>query len=136
MVIKQTAEGTDVWKYIDPSKTTQEIENLEPPMPPAPAEYGGTNPSNIPANNQAGWATANRIYDRQEKSYRRAKDNLLAVDRHILSHVARTWLHLIENISTTHASLIALKEVFSPTEKDREQEILRQYKSIKAFNPK
>jgi hypothetical protein len=42
MVVKKNAEGGQVWKYMDPSKTKDEIEHLQEPNKPTPDQFGGT----------------------------------------------------------------------------------------------
>src|SRR2546423_1849888 len=89
MVVKKNAEGGQVWKYVDPSKGKDEIEKLEEPIKPTPAEFGGTTSANIPADRQGLWDTAQRVYQQDVKDYRRASDNVLNINRWIFNHVAR-----------------------------------------------
>jgi hypothetical protein len=46
------------------------------------------------------------------------------------------YLYIIEDLSTTYEYLVALKQSLAPTEIERGQDVLREYKAVRPFNSK
>src|SRR5213083_2629203 len=91
IVIKNLATDSDLWDYIDPSKSDTEIKKLDPPTEPQPDAFGsidGTE-ATIPSERQTAWAIANQNYSRKAKDYRRQRDTFKEINKYITTHIAK-----------------------------------------------
>jgi len=136
IVIKDIATDGDVWDYVNPSKSDSEIKKLDVPTEPQPDAFGSTDgtEATIPTERHTAWATACQNYSRRTKEYRRQKDTIKEVNKYITTHIAKQYLLLLDDCETTHKKLVKLKEMFCPTNADKELQIEDEYRAIKPFN--
>ena len=86
LIVKALA--SDSWQYIDPSATTA----LNIPERPQPSDFGGTNSSNIDANQRAHWIEFNNLYYRELKDYERKKGRIDKAEEFMITHLDKSYL--------------------------------------------
>jgi hypothetical protein len=121
----------DSWQYIDPSSLA--ATTLQRPQRPQPTDFGGTNASNIAADQRQQWLDFNTLYYRELKEYEREKSKIDKAEQYIITHVEKSFLLQRANKSLRDF-LIHLKNALAPTEKAREQSVVDTYNRAKQFD--
>lgn len=118
--IRLLARNRNVWEYLDPMN---DIPRTAPPRPNYPREDDF--PDNRAAFNQA----VSNYYD-GNRDYNDYRKGVTAVETKIHDSIGRYAQVLIEEKTTAREMLLALKEYYQPTSKEKERDVQERFKKL------
>ena len=127
--VKLVATGgkADVWTYIDPSKSEEEIPTV-PTRPDMPEEPTGTEESNAIYKSQ--W----RTYKTKLELYQEIREGLGKVQTHILTTVSKDNMIYCDGIDTVHGLMRALRAALAPSRREEEERVITNYRLAMRYN--
>src|SRR5947207_805582 len=132
-MVKSTATTGQVWEYVDPSKTTEELPDLTEPTWPEPNDLALT------AEEQAGTLTAahkeelselRSLYKLRLNRYDQRKAALANLYRFIQETVHPDRVHYIFNCDSVCQMLVNLQSCFKPKDDVRRLQLTDQYREL------
>jgi hypothetical protein len=133
-VIKDLATQSDVWEYIDPSKTT--VSTLTIPERPHPQSVkpDATSIADLDDSQIPRWNAIYRDYEDQKRDYLRQKLALDRIATYITTSISVTHIDLIRNQPSVHDRLVILQKLLAPTDESRSREIEERYRSLRTYS--
>ena len=134
VIVKTMAEGSDVWKFINPELDTT------PDVPPRPSKPN-TQDINATAISLVDLSLGDRElyklmladYKEDHQINKQIRDALQRILDHIATSVAQDNLYIIRDCSTVHNMLVELKGRLAPTNQARKLDIIDKYQKLKMF---
>jgi len=132
-VVKTKAIGGEIWEFVDPSLTTEQIPTLQEPSIPRPADVNPahTTLAQLTEDEKEDYRILRFDYKRQIKIYDGRKAAMANLRTHIQETISRNYLTYTFKCSTTHEMLTALKQRVAPTDRARKLEVSNRYQRLK-----
>lgn len=131
-VVKTMALGARVWDYIDPESNSPQPVPSEPILPEATTvKPTAKDVTNLTAEERDVYKLLLASY--KENSIKTAKilDSLQSIQTHIVTSITSNNTTYIEEETSIHGILVALKNRLAPTDQARKIEVRRAYQSLK-----
>ena len=132
-LIETSAVNADIWEYVDPSIKKDIIPTCTEPEEPT---YRTVNPTattfrDLESLEREELRDLRSSFKRKYTIYREQKVALSNLVKRIQETVDHKHHYLLRGIHTPHGMLIALKDRLSPTEKDRERDLVEAFNKLK-----
>jgi len=139
-LIKTTALKHDIWKYSNPSVAREKLPLRSEPNRPTPRDAVTTavqeddddevSFATLKAEEREYFRILQEQYSREIKIYDKQQEALADLRIKVQESVYVDMLRYTFNCDDVHAMLVALKERFAPNDKEREQELILEWKRL------
>jgi hypothetical protein len=132
-LIRLRARTADVWEYVDPSTSQDELPRLLEPVFPKPSNVksGKTSYAALSEDEKDELRILREGHRSVEKEYKKQKAALTSLRSYITSVVARNINTYILGIDSVYETLVALKGRVAPTDSARQLYLSTQYAKVK-----
>ena len=131
-LIRTGAVNADIWEYVNPDTTEPILPKLTAPIEPtvSSVKAAATSYGDLDENLTLQLRDLKESFKRHYKEYREKKAAIAALVKRIQETVDERNHYLLEDLTTPHEMLVALKERLSPTQKIRERDVAAAYKKL------
>jgi len=131
-LIRTGAVNADIWEYVNPDTTEPILPKLTAPIEPtvSSVKAAATSYADLDENLTLQLRDLKESFKRHYKEYREKKAAIAALVKRIQETVDERNHYLLEDLTTPHEMLVALKERLSPTQKIRERDVAAAYKKL------
>ena len=134
-VVKTIADGGDSWPYIDPDLQIEPAVPTRPEMPKPTAVNPAKNTIlELNAPEKETLKLLLSIYKENLAIAKQILDTIQTVRKHIVTMVSTRNIVYINDKTTVHQMLVALKKRLAPTDYARKLELARKYNKLKTYS--
>jgi Reverse transcriptase (RNA-dependent DNA polymerase)/Pol polyprotein, beta-barrel domain len=133
-VVKTIADGGDTWKYIDPSIEPEPVVPGRPEIPtPKDVNPAKTTILELNAAEKETFKLLMTIYKEDLAIAKQILDTIQTVRNHVATTVSTDNIVYINDKTTVHQMLVALKKRLAPTDYARKLDLARKYNKLKKY---
>src|ERR1700733_2318078 len=134
-IVKTMAEGSDVWRYINPEIDTPPV---IPPRPIKPTiqqiKAAATSLVDLAVEERDLYKLMLADYKEDQLINKQIRDAIQRILDHMVTTVSKDNLYIIEDLSSVHTMLIELRRRLAPKNQARKLEVIDQYQKLKVYN--
>jgi Mg2+ and Co2+ transporter CorA len=127
-IVKTMAEGSDVWRYINPEIDTPPV---IPPRPIKPTiqqiKAAATSLVDLAVEERDLYKLMLADYKEDQLINKQIRDAIQRILDHMVTTVSKDNLYIIEDLSSVHTMLIELRRRLAPKNQARKLEVIDQY---------